>query len=164
MAGAAAAKGGIPATCPSASMVRSTLKLKINAVMSNTQAPEYPYGSPALPKARPPRLVETCIYAENGSFTSSSNIVPITISFAEQITTKDFNSARKAASLSVKPIKVKGLGDQAWLVNPPKYDPRSGSSLFVLSGTNDIVIAAPPTAKISDVETLAHKLIAYVNR
>ncbi len=152
------AAGRLPKACPPAALVRSTLKLKVTTVTSNTTVPEYPYGSTALPKAKPPRLVVDCVYAASGAFTRRSNIVPVTISFAELVSKDDFAMSRRNAALSSHPVRLKGIGDVAWLVKPPTYDPRAGSSLFVLTGTTDIVISAPPTASTGALESLARKL------
>ena len=130
---------------------------------SKTEVTEYPYGSAKLPVAKPPRLVETCTYSASGEFGARSGIVPVTISFAELVSKSDFVMSRNDANQSIKAIVVKNLGDQAWLEKPPKFDPRAGSSLFVLTGTTDIVITAPPAATIKQVESLGHKLVAKVH-
>jgi hypothetical protein len=153
----AATDGGIPAKCPSASLVRSILKLKVSNTMSTITVPELPYGSPALPKKLAPLHQETCVYAANGKY--SGTIVPTTISFSELHSTKEFAAARTAASVSVQSSTVRGLGDGAWIVNPPKGDPRAGASLFVLRGKTDIVISAPPQATNAELERLARTLL-----
>lgn len=153
------AKNGLPNSCPSAKLIRQTLNLKVTTVTSQTAVTEYPYGSAKLPVAKPPRLVETCTYSASGKFGARSGIVPVTISFAQLVSKSDFVMSRNDASQSIKPVLVKKLGDQAWLEKPPKFDPRAGSSLFVLTGTTDIVITAPPTASIHQVETLGRKLV-----
>ncbi len=157
------AANGLPNSCPSATLIRQTLNLKVTTVTSKTEVTEYPYGSAKLPVAKPPRLVETCTYSASGEFGARSGIVPVTISFAELVSKSDFVMSRNDANQSIKAIVVKNLGDQAWLEKPPKFDPRAGSSLFVLTGTTDIVITAPPAATIKQVESLGHKLVAKVH-
>jgi hypothetical protein len=153
----AAARGGIPANCPHAALIHSVLKLKVSKVTRTITVPELPYGSPALPKKLAPLHQETCVYVADGKYTGM--VVPTTISFSELHSTKEFTSARSAASISVQSKTVPGLGDAAWIVNPPKGDPRAGASLFVLHGKTDIVISAPPQASNAALERLARKLL-----
>jgi hypothetical protein len=147
----------LPHSCPSLSLVRSTLHVKANRVTTYTSELEYPYGSPALPVKRAPAYQKTCVYAADGKF--SGQIVPTTISFAAVVTKKDFASARKNASRSVKPFGVPRLGDAAWAVAPPKFDPRAGASLFVLKGSVDIVLTAPNQASVGRLVKLARRLV-----
>jgi hypothetical protein len=150
--------GSLPTSCPRVVVIRSALQVKLTTVTSQTSIPEYPVGSQALPKGHAPSLVETCTYSTSGRFTNTSNIVPVTISFASSVTKRDFAMARKSASEGAKPVTVKNLGDVAFLVKPPKFDPRAGSSLFVLASSTEIVISAPPSASDPALESLARKL------
>jgi hypothetical protein len=106
---------------------------------------------------RAPAYQKTCVYAANGTYTGQ--VVPTTISFAAVVTKKDFASARANAARSVKPFTVRRLGDAAWAVAPPKFDPRAGASLFVLDGRLDIVLTAPNRASVARLEALARRLL-----
>jgi hypothetical protein len=150
--------GGVPSSCPSVSYVKSQLQVKLNGVRDQTSIPEFPNGSPAVPKAHARTLVRICTYTMNGRFTSTSNIVPVTITFAGSVSKKDFGMARRSASQGAKPVTVPHLGTKAFYVKAPTYDPRAGSSLFVLTGTTEISISAPPTASHSGLLSLARKL------
>jgi hypothetical protein len=137
--------------------VRATLKVKVTKVTTYTSEVEYPYGSSAMPVKRAPAYQRTCVYAADGVYTG--HVVPATISFAAVVTKKDFSSARTNAAKSVKPFTVRNLGDGAWGINPPKLDPRAGSSLFVLRGPLDIVLTAPNGTRMGQLVALARKLL-----
>ena len=68
-------------------------------------------------------------------------------------------SSRRAAGLSVYTITVAGVGDAAWVVKAPVADPRSGNSLFVLSGKNEVVVGAPPQAPVRLLAALVRKIL-----
>lgn len=151
------ARSLLPRVCPSAEVVRATLKVKVSATSSYTSVLAYPVGSKAVPVARPTAYQKTCVYSANGRY--SGQIVPTTISFAAAVSRDDFASARANAAKSLRPFTIPGLGDAAWGVDPPTYDPRAGSSLFVLKGALDIVLTAPNSASITQLEALARKLL-----
>jgi hypothetical protein len=151
------AKKLLPRTCPPVALVRSTLRVKVTKVTTYTTELEYPYGSVQLPVKRPPAYQKTCVYSADGKY--AGQIVPATISFAAVVTKKDFASSRANAARSVKTFAVERLGDAAWAVGPPKFDPRPGSSLFVLTGSLDIVLTAPNQASVARLEALARRLV-----
>lgn len=156
-AAAPSARALLPRTCPPLQLVRATLKIRVSALSSYTSVLAYPTGSAAVPVARPPAYQKTCVYSANGGY--SGQIVPTTISFAAVVSRHDFASARANAARSLRPFTVAGLGDAAWAVDPPAYDPRAGSSLFVLKGPLDIVLTAPNKASLSELVALARKLV-----
>jgi hypothetical protein len=157
-AAAAVPHVGIPTSCPAVSVVRKMLNVKVNTVSSNVSVPQFPGNTHPQPT-----LLETCVYSFSGLFTKVSNIVPVTVSFQSDVTMSEFNVARRNAGLSSAfqgaTHTLTGVGNSAWLMNPPHQDPRAGRSLFILSGTTDIVISAPPSVSVAGLRALAVWLV-----
>lgn len=121
----------VPKTCPSTSVVASTLKQKVSKVAST-------FSSSSTGSKR------TCTY-------TTSFVVPTKITFGSPVTAAAFAASQKAASKGVAVVSVHGLGDAAWAV-------KAGNGLAVLKGTLDIVISAPQTTD-AELEALARKIL-----
>ena len=121
----------VPKTCPSTSVVASTLKQKVSKVSSTLSSSST--GSK-----------RTCTY-------TTSFVVPTKITFGSPVTAAAFAGSQKAASKGVPVVTVHGLGDAAWAV-------KAGNGLAVLKGTLDIVISAPQTTD-AELEALARKIL-----
>ena len=102
---------------------------------------------------------KTCDYSFVPLEAAKGNIVPVTITFEFPVSKASFGASRRAAGLSVYTITVAGVGDAAWVVKAPVADPRSGNSLFVLSGKNEVVVGAPPQAPVRLLAALVRKIL-----
>jgi hypothetical protein len=152
------ASSTLPQTCPASPLVASTLKLPLQqhviTYTSITYGPTFPAGpNPVHARQR------TCYYAVQPLQAANGNIVPVTITFEFPVSKTSFVAARSAASQSVRPITIPGLGDAAWYTNAPRADPRAGNSLFVLNGTDEIVLGGPPRATVPQLVALVRKIL-----
>jgi carbohydrate-binding DOMON domain-containing protein len=148
---ASPAAGGIPRTCPAASVLKAKLRQNVTHVTSyagpissTTLAGMGPAPDAAHYKSTS-QTERTCTYA--GSATGR-----ITISFVAPMTTKAFVRSRTSLRKSgVAVAVVKGVGDTAWAA-------RTGGLLFVLKGSLDVIISAPRTS-MADLKALANELV-----
>lgn len=151
-------RASLPRTCPASPLVASTLKLPLQRHIITYTSVTYGYNFPAGPHPVHAKQ-RTCFYDVPPLVAARGNVVPVTITFEFPVTRTNFVAARSAASHSVSPITVPGLGDAAWYTKAPLQDPRAGNSLFVLTGTNEVVVGAPPRASVPLLIALVRKLI-----
>jgi hypothetical protein len=157
----------LPARCPSHSTVGATLGLtlrkRIVAYTSATYAGGGTSSFRALPSGPSPvhAIQKTCLYTYSNAQQAAAAgvIVPVTITFEFPVTKANFAASRHAAEHSVTPVTVPGLGDVAWVIKAPRGDPRGGNSLFVLSGTTEVVVGGPPKASLPLMSRLVRRLI-----
>jgi len=104
---------------------------------------------------------KTCLYTYPNAQQSAALgiVVPVTITFEFPVTKANFAAARHAAQHSVTPVTVHGLGDVAWVIKAPLGDPRGGNSLFVLSGTTEVVVGGPPKATVPLMTALVRRIL-----
>ncbi len=148
----------LPRVCPAQPLVASTLKFTLQKQIITYTSLTYGANFPSGPN--PVHATQkTCYYDFPPLLAAKGDIVPVTITFEFPVTKPVFAAARTAASKSVLPISIPGLGDAAWYVKPPLADPRGGNSLFVLSGHNEVVVGAPPQATVAMLIALVRKLL-----
>jgi hypothetical protein len=163
----ASASAGLPKQCPSHSIVAKTLGLTLRTSIVTYTSATYQGGGAASSRAMPagPRAIQatqkTCLYTYPNAQQSAAEgiIVPVTITFEFPVTRANFTAARHAAAQSVDPVTVHGIGDVAWVVKAPRGDPRGGNSLFVLSGTTEVVVGGPPKATVALMGQLVRGII-----
>jgi hypothetical protein len=161
------ASAGLPKQCPSHSMVAKTLGLTLRTSIVTYTSATYQGGGASSSRAMPagPTPIQatqkTCLYTYPNAQQSAAEgiIVPVTITFEFPVTKANFTAARHAAEHSVTPITVRGIGDVAWVVKAPRGDPRGGNSLFVLSGTTEVVVGGPPKATVALMGQLVRGII-----
>jgi hypothetical protein len=161
------ARTTLPKQCPSHSVVGKTLGLTLRKSIVTYSSATYQGGGAASFRAMPagPTPVratqKTCLYTyPNAQQAAAENIVvPVTITFESPVTKANFAAARRAARHSLQPMTVNGVGDLAWVVRAPLGDPRGGNSLFVLSGTTEVVVGAPPKATVALMTELVRRII-----
>ena len=165
--GTSHASAKLPKQCPSHSVVGQTLGLTLRKNIVTYTSATYQSGGASSVRAMPagPSPVQatqkTCLYTyPNAQQTAAAGIiVPVTITFEFPVTKANFTAARHAAQHSVTPVTVNGVGDVAWVIKAPLGDPRGGNSLFVLSGTTEVVVGAPPKATVALMTALVHRIL-----
>jgi hypothetical protein len=161
------ASAKLPKQCPSHSVVGQTLGLTLRKRIVTYTSATYQSGGAASVRAMPagPSPIQatqrTCLYTyPNAQQTAAQGIVvPVTITYEFPVTKANFVAARHAAQHSVTPVTVLGVGDVAWVIKAPLGDPRGGNSLFVLSGTTEVVVGAPPKATVALMTALVHRIL-----
>jgi hypothetical protein len=156
----------LPKRCPAYSTVGDTLQLtlrkRIVSYTSATYQGAGPSSSRAMPAGPTPihATQKTCVYTyPNAQHAAAQGIVvPVTITYEFPVTKANFSAARRAAEHSIDTVTVRGLGDVAWVVPAPRGDPRGGNSLFVLTGTTEVVVSAPPKATVRLMKELVHRI------
>jgi hypothetical protein len=157
----------LPKSCPSNDVVGKTLGLTLRKRIVSYTSATYQGGGAASARAMPagPAAVQatqkTCLYTYPNAQKSAAEgiIVPVTITFEFPVTKANFKASRKAAQHSVDPVTVKGIGDVAWVIKAPRGDPRGGNSLFVLSGTTEVVVGGPPKATVDRMTRLVRGIL-----
>jgi len=157
----------LPKKCPAQSIVSRTLGLNLRKRIISYTSATYQGGGAASSRAMPagPSPIQatqkTCLYTyRNAQQTAAQGIVvPVTITFEFPVTKANFAAARHAANQSVTPVTVRGLGDAAWVIKAPLGDPRGGNSLFVLSGTTELVVGGPPKATVGRMRSLVSRIL-----
>jgi hypothetical protein len=157
----------LPKACPSNAMVGKTLGLALRKRIVSYTSATYQGGGAASARAMPagPTPVQatqkTCLYTYPNAQQSAAEgiIVPVTITFEFPVTKANFSASRQAAQHSVDSVTVKGIGDVAWVIKAPRGDPRGGNSLFVLSGTTEVVVGGPPKATVGRMTRLVRRLL-----
>jgi hypothetical protein len=163
---AARAAQALPKQCPSHSLVGKTLGLILRKRIVSYTSATYQGGGPssfrAMPAGATPihAMQKTCLYTYPNALEAANGIiVPVTITYEFPVTKANFSAARHAAGRSVDPITVRGLGDVAWVIKAPRGDPRGGNSLFVLTGTTEVVVGAPPKATVLLMTQLVRRIL-----
>jgi hypothetical protein len=157
----------LPKRCPAYSTVGKALRLALRKNIVSYTSTTYQGAGPGSSRAMPsgPKPIhatqKTCLYTYSNAQQAAASgiVVPVTITYEFPVTKTNFSAARRAAERSIDTVTVRGLGDVAWVVPAPRGDPRGGISLFVLSGTTEVVVSAPPKATVGLMGSLVHRII-----